>query len=75
MLGPGEGGTGPDSRGPHIVDAPPNLIALLTHCGQLIIVKISKFNTIRCPISRLNAQNLISPLGSLQRYPRSPSCI
>jgi len=32
---------------------PPNLAVLLTHCGQLIIRKISKFDATRCQILRL----------------------
>ena len=48
----GAGGTGPPHRG----KAPPNLAVLLTHCGQLILREISKFNATRCQ----NAQNSIS---------------
>jgi len=32
---------------------PPNLAVLLTHCGQLILRKISKFDATRCQILRL----------------------
>jgi len=44
---------GPGSTGPQIVARPPNLAVLLTHCGQLILRKISKFDATRCQILRL----------------------
>jgi len=42
------GGTAPQS-----VARLPDLAVLLTHCGQLILRKISKFDTTRCQILRL----------------------
>ena len=40
------------------VARPPNSAVLLTHCGQLILGKISKFDAIRRQTLRLqNAQN------------------
>ena len=45
---------------PQVVARPPNLAVLLTHCGQLILRKISKSDATRCQILRLNAQNSIS---------------
>jgi len=36
-----------------IVARPPNLAVLLTHCGELIFRKISKFDATRCQILRL----------------------
>jgi len=45
---------GPGGHGPlQIVARPPNLAVLLTHCGQLILAKISKFVAITCWILRL----------------------
>jgi len=41
------------AQAPQIVARPPNLAILLTHCGQLILKKISKFHAIRCQILRL----------------------
>ena len=35
------------------MDMPPNLAALLTHCGQLLLGKISKFDATRSQILRL----------------------
>jgi len=35
------------------VAEPPNLAVLLTHCGQLILGKISKFDASKCQLSRL----------------------
>ena len=62
---------------------PPNLVVLLTHCGQLILRKISKFDATRCQILILkNAKNSISagappqtPLEELTVLPQTPSCI
>ena len=59
----GQGGTGPQ-----IVARPPNLAVLLTHCGQLILRKISKFDATRCQIYGQNAQNSIS--AGLRLTPR-----
>jgi len=36
---------------------PPNLAVLLTHCGQLILRNISKFDATRCQIMRLKCTN------------------
>jgi len=36
-----------------IVTRPPNLAVLLSHCGQLLLRIISKFDAIRCQILRL----------------------
>ena len=48
-LGPvGGGGTGPPNRG-----ETPNLAVFLTHCGRLILRKISNFDATRCQILRL----------------------
>ena len=60
-----------DSHGPQIVDMSPNLIVLLTHCGQLIITKISKFNAIRCLIPRLKCTKSDFPAGKLV-FPQIP---
>jgi len=60
-----------DSHGPQIVDTSPNLIVLLTHCGQLIITKISKFNAIRCLIPRLKCTKSDFPAGKLV-FPQIP---
>jgi len=62
---------------------PPNLVVLLTHCGQLILRKISKFDATRCQILILKCKKIRFPLalrlrprwGSLQRSSRPPSCI
>jgi len=75
----GAGGQPP----PLIVARPPNLAVLLTHCGQLILRKINKFDATRCHILSLKCKTSISvgalpqtPLGrSLQRSPTLPSCI
>ena len=36
-----------------IVARPPNLAVLMTHCGQLLLREISKFDASRCQILRL----------------------
>ena len=73
--------TGPGVRGPRIaVRDPPNLVVLLTRCGQLIPRKTSKFDATRCQILRLNAQSSISaawappptPLGELTALFQTP---
>ena len=46
-------GVGAKLVGPQIVARPPNLAVLLTHCGQLILRKISKSDATRCQILRL----------------------
>jgi len=43
---------GPGGTGPQIVARPTNLRVLLTHCGQLILRKISKSDATRCQILR-----------------------
>ena len=43
----------PNKAGPQIVAEPQNLVVLLTHCGRLILKKISKFDATRCHILRL----------------------
>ena len=58
----------PNLAGPQIVTTPPNLALLLTHCGQLIVRKTSKFDDTICQILRLNASNLISA-GALPQTP------
>ena len=63
---------GPKSRGP------PNLAVLLTHCGQLILRKISKFDAIRCQILRLKCTKFDfrpRPTRELTALPQTPSCI
>ena len=40
---------------------PRNLAILLTHCGQLIVRKISKFDATRCQILRLKFTKFDSP--------------
>jgi len=57
-LGPG------GDTGPQIVARPPNLAVLLTHCGQLILRKISKFDATRCQISRLKCTKFDFRCGS-----------
>jgi len=37
---------------PQLVARPPNLAVLLTHCGQLLLTKISKFHATGCQILR-----------------------
>ena len=44
---------GPKFSRPQVVARPPYLALLLTHCGQLILRKISTFDAIRCQILRL----------------------
>jgi len=46
----GAAGHSPPSA--QIVAWPPNLAVLLTHCGHLILRKISKFDATRCQLSR-----------------------
>jgi len=61
-LGPEWGGsTGPSTSWlapPPIVARPPNLAVLFTRCGQLILRKISKFDAVRCQISRLKCTKI-----------------
>jgi len=63
---------------------PIRLGKLTTHCGQLLLGKISKFDATRCQILRLKRTSLrfrwgsVSPrphTGRLQRSPRPTSCI
>jgi len=75
----GRGDTGPSKSWL----APPNLAVLLTHCYQLILRKISKFDATRCQILWLKFTKFHfrwgsgpDPAGgSLQRSPKLPSCI
>ena len=70
----GAGGRGAQAP-PKCVDRPPNLAILWTHCGQLILRKISKFDATRCQILRLkcNAENSISAgLAQLRALPQTP---
>ena len=43
---------------------PPNLAVLLTHCGQLILRKISTFDATRCQILRLKCTKFDFHWGS-----------
>ena len=47
------GRRGRGCTGSRIVARPPNLAVLLTHCGQSILGKISKFDATKCQILRL----------------------
>jgi len=47
-----------------IVARPPNLAVLLTHCGELILRKISKFDATRCQILRLKGTKFDFRRGS-----------
>ena len=71
------GGTGH----PQIVARPPNLAVLLTHCGQLIPRKTSKFDAIRCQTLRLKCTKFDFGWGSApdpaeEAYsaPETPGC-
>ena len=44
---------------------PPNLAVLITHCGQLILIKISKFDAAGCEILRLKCTKFDFRWGSL----------
>jgi len=64
------------SRPPNCAMYPRNLAVLLTHCGQLILRKISTFDSTRCQILRLKCTKFDfrwgsapDALGSLQRSP------
>jgi len=57
-------GPGGHSPSPQIVASPPNLAVLLTHCDQLILRKISKFDAIRCQLIRLKCIKLDFRWGS-----------
>jgi len=48
----------------HIVTRPPNLSVLLTHCGQLILRKISKLDDTRCQFLRLKCTKFDYRWGS-----------
>ena len=59
-----------------------NFFKKCIYCGQLILRKISKIGATRCQILRLKCTKFDfrwaphqTPLGSLQRSPRPPSCI
>ena len=61
-----DGGTGPPSnRG-----EAQNLAALLTHCGQLLLSEISKFDAIGCQILRLKCTKFVFRWGSVDRTHR-----
>jgi len=67
-------GSGGGTQSPQIVARPPNLAALLTHCRQLILRKISKFDATRYQILRLKCTKFHKTApqtrwGSLQRSP------
>ena len=49
---------------PQIVARPRNLAVLLTHCGQLSLRKISKFDATRCQILRLKCTKFDFRWGS-----------
>ena len=49
---------------PQIVARPPNLAVLLTHCGQLILRKITKFDATRCHMLRLKCTKFDFRWGS-----------
>ena len=51
---------------PKIVARPPNLAVLVTHCGQLILSKISKHDDTRCQILRLKCTKFDLRLGFAQ---------
>jgi len=61
-------------RPPQIVASPPtNLAVLLTHCDQLILRKISKFDATSCQILRLKCAKFDlpqTPLGELTALPQ-----
>jgi len=69
----GERGTGPQIvarslpklAGPQILDRPPNFAVLFTHCGGLILKKISKFDATRCQVLRLKRTNFHFRWGSI----------
>jgi len=67
----GAGGTGPSKS----LLGSPNSAVLLTHSGQLLLGKISKFDATRCLILRLICTKYYFRRGSLQCSPRLPSCI
>jgi len=57
-------GGGGGHRPLQIVASPLNLAVLLTHCGQLILRKISKFDAIKCQILRLKCTKFYFRRGS-----------
>jgi len=60
------GAQAPPNRGwPPKFSRPLNLAVLLTHCGQLILRKISKFDATRCQILRLKCTKFDFRLGSV----------
>jgi len=60
------GGSGVPRCGPPpaqiVATPPPNLAVLLTHCGQLILRKISKLDATRCHIIRLKGKGSPYPI-------------
>jgi len=70
------GGTG---RLPQIVARQANLAVLLTHCGQLIVIKISEFDATRCQILKLKCtkfdfrwNSATNPAGGAYSAPPAP---
>jgi len=60
------------TQAPQVVARPPNpkfSAVLLTHCSQLILRKISKFDATRCQILRLKYANLIFAGGAYSAPP------
>jgi len=53
----------------YIVARPPKLAVLLTHCGQLVLRKISKFDATRCQILRLKCTKFDFHWGSALQTP------
>ena len=65
-----------------IVARPQNLTVLLTHCGQLILRKISKFDATRCQTLRLKCtkfdfrwDSAQDPARGADSAPQAPNCI
>ena len=56
--------SGEGAQAPQIVARPANLAVLLTHCGQSILRKISKFDGTRCQILRLKCAKFDFRWGS-----------
>ena len=70
----------PNLADPLIATSPTKkLSVLLTHCGRLILRKISKFGATRCQILKVKCIKLDfrwgTPLGELIALPRPLSCI
>ena len=74
----GPGGTAPSK----LWLGPPKLAVVLTHCGQLILRKISKFDANRCQIFKAKMHKVNfrwgsapDPAGVLTMRPRPSRCI